>query len=91
MKLAQYPEAAQALKKATQLDPDNYRAVEAYDRAREGVRRRDLAIKKQEEELRRQNPDAATPARPRSASGNIVPTLPIPAPKPAPQPTPKTP
>lgn len=95
MKLAQYPEAAQALKRATELDPDNYQAAEAYDRAREGVRRRDLAVKKQEEELRRQSSGDAALERPASAGGRVIPTLPIRVPKPSapptPPPTPKTP
>ena len=91
MKLAQYPEAAQALKRATELDPDNYQAAEAYDRAREGVRRRDLALKKQEEELRRQDAGDSALDRSPAANGKIVPTLPIRVPKPAPSPSPSAP
>lgn len=68
-KLALYPEAVQSLKKATQLDPDNFRAIEALERAQEGAKRREIALKRQEEEQRRLDPASN---RAREQNSNLV-------------------
>lgn len=68
-KLALYPEAVQSLKKATQLDPDNFRAIEALERAQEGAKRREIALKRQEEEQRRLDPNSN---RARDKNSNLV-------------------
>jgi tetratricopeptide (TPR) repeat protein len=60
-KLAQYDEAANAFSKALEIDPNNYRAEDALEEAREGVKRiragrkhqEDLLKKKKEEELKK--------------------------------------
>jgi len=39
MKLAQYDEAAAAFSKSLEIDPENYRAQDALEEAREGVQR----------------------------------------------------
>lgn len=60
-KLAQYSEAAAAFSKSLEIDPENYRAQDALDEAREGVKRiaagkkhqEDLLKKEQEEELKK--------------------------------------
>jgi hypothetical protein len=64
-----YPEAVQSLKKATQLDPDNFRAVEALERAKEGAKRREIALKRQEDEQRRSDDE---PVRAREKNSNLV-------------------
>lgn len=61
-KLAQYDEAANAFSKAIEIDPNNYRAEDALEEAREGVKRiragrkhqEDLLKKKKEEELKKE-------------------------------------
>ncbi|MDQ5844367.1 MAG: tetratricopeptide repeat protein, partial [Acidobacteriota bacterium] len=64
-KLAQYDEAANAFSKALEIDPNNYRAEDALEEAREGVKRiragrkhqEDLLKKKKEEELKKEEGD----------------------------------
>ena len=61
MRLAQYDEAAAAFSKSLEIDPENYRAQDALDEAREGVKRiragkkhqEDLLKKQKEEELKK--------------------------------------
>ena len=57
IKLAQYSEATSALQKAIDLDPDYYRASDALDDAREGVKRVRDGKKHQEEMLKKQQAD----------------------------------
>lgn len=60
-KLAQYDEAASAFSKSLEIDPEYYRAQDALDEAREGVKRiragkkhqEDLLKKQKEEELKK--------------------------------------
>jgi tetratricopeptide (TPR) repeat protein len=68
-RLAQYDEAAAAFSKSLEIDPDNYRAEDALEEAREGVQRikagkkhqEDLFKKQQkEDELNNANGDSAT-------------------------------
>jgi tetratricopeptide (TPR) repeat protein len=69
MKLAQYDEAVGAFSKSIDIDPDNYRAQDALEEAREGVQRikagkkhqEDLLKKQKEEELKNANGEAPTP------------------------------
>jgi tetratricopeptide (TPR) repeat protein len=66
-KLAQYDEATAAFSKSLEIDPENYRAQDALEEAREGVQRiragkkhqEDLLKKQKEEELK--NANAADP------------------------------
>lgn len=70
-KLAQYEPASAAFSKALEIDPDYYRAQDALDEAREGVKRiragkkhqADLLKKKKEEELKKAGlaPASSTP------------------------------
>jgi tetratricopeptide (TPR) repeat protein len=61
-KLAQYDEAANAFSKSLEIDPNNYRAEDALEEAREGVKRiragrkhqEDLLKKKKEAELKKE-------------------------------------
>jgi tetratricopeptide (TPR) repeat protein len=67
-KLARYDEAAAAFSKSLEIDPENYRAEEALEEAREGVKRiragrkhqEDLLKKKKEEELKKLEEEAGT-------------------------------
>ena len=60
-KLAQYDAAAAAFSKSLEIDPDNYRAQDALDDAKEGIKRikvgkkhqEDLAKKQKEDELKK--------------------------------------
>jgi tetratricopeptide (TPR) repeat protein len=75
-RLAQYEEAVAAFSKSLEIDPDNYRAEDALEEAREGVNRIkvgrkhqvDLLKKKKEEELKKAAeaglPVPPTPVRP---------------------------
>ncbi|PWT90930.1 MAG: hypothetical protein C5B55_08950 [Blastocatellia bacterium] len=56
-KLAQYDEAVAAFSKSLELDPDNYRAADALDEAREGVKRIQVGRKHQEDLLKKQKED----------------------------------
>ena len=67
-RLAQYDEAASAFQKCLNIDPDNYRAQDALDEAREGSKRiktgRKYAedqLKKQQEEEKKKQQNANTP------------------------------
>jgi tetratricopeptide (TPR) repeat protein len=54
MKLAQYDEAVSALAKSIEIDPENYRAQDALEEAREGVQRIKAGKKHQEELFKKQ-------------------------------------
>ncbi len=56
-KLAQYDEAAAAFSKSLEIDPENYRAQDALEEAREGVKRITAGKKHQEELLKKQKED----------------------------------
>ncbi len=68
-KLAQYDEAAAAFSKSLEIDPENYRAQDALDEAREGVKRiragkkhqADLLKEQKEEELKKAGEGLAPP------------------------------
>jgi tetratricopeptide (TPR) repeat protein len=97
-KMAQYDEAVAAFSKVLELDPENYRAQDALDDAKEGVNRikagkkhqEDLLKKQQEGELKKAGElPGASPAP--TPSGHR-PALPAVAPKkPTPTPTSKKP
>ena len=56
-KLAQYDEAAAAFSKSLEVDPENYRAQDALEEAREGVQRIKAGKKHQEDLLKKQKED----------------------------------
>jgi Flp pilus assembly protein TadD len=68
-KLAQYDQAASAFSKSLEIDPEYYRAQDALDEAREGVKRiragrkhqEDLLKKQKEEELKKAGLTVPTP------------------------------
>ena len=53
-KLAQYDEAASAFSKSLEIDPENYRAEDALEEAREGVKRIRAGKKHQEDVLKKE-------------------------------------
>jgi tetratricopeptide (TPR) repeat protein len=69
-RLAQYDEAANAFSKSLELDPENFRAEDGLEEAREGIKRiragrkhqEDLLKKQKEEEAKKQEQEGATPA-----------------------------
>lgn len=69
-RLAQYDEAVAAFSKSVEIDPENYRAQDGLDEAREGVKRiragkkhqEDLLKKQKEDELKKQQGEGGTPA-----------------------------
>jgi len=56
-KLAQYDAAAAAFSKSLEIDPDNYRAQDGLDDAKEGVKRIRVGRKHQEDLLKKQKED----------------------------------
>src|SRR4051794_4434011 len=56
-KLAQYDAAAAAFSKSLEIDPENYRAQDGLDEAREGVKRIRAGRKHQEDLLKKQKDD----------------------------------
>ena len=78
-KLAQYDEAVAAFSKSLEIDPNNYRAEDALEEAREGVQRikagkkhqEDLLKKQKEEELK--NGETGTESNTSSPSANSRP------------------
>jgi tetratricopeptide (TPR) repeat protein len=56
-KLAQYTEAANAFSKSLDIDPENYRAQDALDEAREGIKRIQAGKKHQEDLLKKEKED----------------------------------
>lgn len=73
-KLAQYDDAVASLQKSLDLEPGNFRAQEALDKAKEGKQRIDAERKHQEELLKKQK-------NTNSNSNNSLPPLPIPPPE----------
>ena len=57
MKLAQYDEAASAFSKSLEIDPENYRAEDALEEARDGIKRVKAGRKHQEDLLKKQKED----------------------------------
>ncbi len=78
-KLAQYSEAVAAFSKSLEIDPDNYRAQDALEDARDGMKRiqagkkhqEDLLKKKEEEELKKAGEGApgSSPTQPPAPKG----------------------
>jgi protein O-GlcNAc transferase len=78
-KLAQYNEAVSAFSKSIELDPDNYRAQDALEEARDGMKRiqagkkhqEDLLKKKEAEELKKAGEGApsSSPTQPPAPKG----------------------
>jgi len=56
-KLAQYDAAAAAFSKSLEIDPDNYRAQDGLDDAKEGIKRIKVGRKHQEDLLKKQKED----------------------------------
>jgi len=56
-RLAQYDAAAAAFSKSLEIDPDNYRAQDGLDQAKEGVKRIRAGRKHQEDLLKKQKED----------------------------------
>jgi len=56
-KLAQYSEAASAFSKSLEIDPENYRAQDALDEARDGMKRVQAGKKHQEDLLKKEKAD----------------------------------
>lgn len=54
MKLAQYDEAATAFSRSLEIDPENYRAEDSLEEAREGIQRIKAGKKHQEDLLKKQ-------------------------------------
>jgi hypothetical protein len=80
--LAQYDEAVSAFSKSLELDPDNYRAEDALEEAREGVKRIRAGKKHQEELLKKkknqnenanETPESTTTASPGKVNNNQQP------------------
>ena len=69
-RLAQYDEAVAAFEKSLEIDPDNFRAEDGLNEAREGVKRvragkkhqEDLLRKQKEEELKKQQQGSPSPS-----------------------------
>ena len=56
-RLAQYDAAANAFSKSLEIDPDNYRAQDGLDEAKEGIKRIRVGRKHQEDLLKKQQED----------------------------------
>jgi tetratricopeptide (TPR) repeat protein len=63
-RLAHYPEATSAFQKALELDPNDYRATDALENAKEGSQRIKEGKKHAEEMLKKQQENA-------NANGNL--------------------
>lgn len=68
-KLAQYDAAAAAFSKSLELDPDNYRAQDGLDDAKEGIQRIRVGRKHQEDLLKKEKADEL-----KKAGGTASPT-----------------
>lgn len=76
-KLAQYSEAATAFSKSLEIDPENYRAQDALDEAREGMKRiqagkkhqEDLLKKEKDDDLKKSGDSGTNTTKPPSAKG----------------------
>ncbi len=72
-RLAQYDEAAGAFQKCLDIDPENYRAQDALDEAREGVKRIKTARKYSEDQLKKEEKKKKEAAAGGSDSANKKP------------------
>jgi len=68
-KLAQYDEAVTGFSKSLEIDPDNYRAEDALDEAREGAKRIKVGKKHQEDLLKKQKEEELKKAGETGAPG----------------------
>src|SRR6266550_4922590 len=82
-KLAQYDEAAAAFSKSLEIDPENYRAQDALEEAREGVKRITAGKKHQEELLKKQKEDELKKGE--GEPPGFVPVKPVPSTSPTPK------
>ncbi|HZJ45327.1 MAG TPA: tetratricopeptide repeat protein [Pyrinomonadaceae bacterium] len=73
MRLAQYDEAASAFSKSLEIDPENYRAEDALEEAREGVKRVRAGRKHQEDLLKKQKDEELKKAGEELPSGKPAP------------------
>lgn len=69
-KLARYDEAVAAFSKSLEIDPDNYRAEDALEEAREGVKRVRAGRKHQEDLLKKQKEKELKEAENANANAN---------------------
>src|SRR4029077_5393264 len=69
-KLAQYDEAVAAFSKSLEIDPNNPRAEDALEEAREGVQRNKAGKKHQEDLLKKQKEDELKNANGESLQSN---------------------
>jgi len=69
-KLAQYDEAVSAFSKSLEIDPENYRAEDGLEEAREGVQRIRAGKKHQEDILKKQQKEENRNANGNSGQGN---------------------
>jgi Flp pilus assembly protein TadD len=69
-KLAQYDAAAVAFSKSLEIDPENYRAQDALDEAREGIKRIRAGRKHQEDLLKKQKEQELKKAGASPSPGN---------------------
>jgi len=72
-KLAQYDEAVAAFSKSLEIDPENTRAEDALEEAREGVQRIKAGKKHQEDLLKKQKEDELKNANGEAPSGTSAP------------------
>jgi Flp pilus assembly protein TadD len=79
-KLAQYDAAAAAFSKSLEIDPDNYRAQDGLDEAKEGIKRIRAGRKHQEDLLKKQKAEELKKAS--AESGVAPPAKPAPTKKP---------
>ena len=75
-KLAQYSEAANAFSKSLEIDPENYRAQDALDEAREGMKRIQAGKKHNEDQLKKEK--AAEEKKAGEGAPTAAPTKPPP-------------
>jgi Flp pilus assembly protein TadD len=85
-KLAQYDAAAVAFQKSLDIDPDNYRAQDGLDEAREGIKRIKVGRKHQEDLLKKEKEDELKKAAEGGASTGAIVTAPSPRPVPVKKP-----
>lgn len=69
-KLAQYDAAAAAFSKSLEIDPDNYRAQDGLDEAKEGIKRIRAGRKHQEDLLKKQKAEELKKASASPTPGN---------------------
>ena len=71
-KLAQYDEAVAAFSKSLELDPENYRAQDALEEAREGLKRIRAGKKHQEDLLKKQKGEELKKSGGCSTQSNLI-------------------